>query len=253
MPKLLGDVVKVYMGDLAGGEMVWTLPRCADVRCLRLLVSDPDGGLAFLDLKWPMATRSLATFDLCGADFAVLHHDDRFEQDCRLSLVVRDEHLSVKVLFELADYGSSVYPTRIFLAELLSRLGQLADLCGVDLATARGYGKEALSGDAILFYDPCVGFLRQVLRRWIRGVRGPVSWCDCSASVWDVVVARQPGVDEFDRHCRFGRFESTAADICLLLAESLPFGDQAVNRGFKSVGVAKDHHVCPRCELCTEK
>ena len=38
-------------------------------------------------------------------------------------------------------------------------------------------------------------------------------------------------------------------DVALQMLRVLKY----VNRGFKLVGVAKDHHCCPRCELCTEK
>ena len=124
------------------------------------------------------------------------------------------------------------------------RLEDPADLRDVALAVGRGYLEVGLRHqfaveDTIYFEQPLVGFLRQFLRRWLRGlhtVRGPVSWCRCSQSIWRLFGSRDRQRSPFDDRLRllysFERAESTGRDLCRLFADLLSFPDGVALHGW---------------------
>ena len=218
----------VSVTSLAGEEVRVSLPRFANVSALRVLLSCPVDGLAVLDDRGRDGTRSLASFDLCAAGARVLGHDEYFDRDSSVTLARRAEFSSVPAIFELLDYRDSVLSPPLFLRELHAR----AEL------GARGYRATALAMrglevDTIHFVEPCVGFVRQLLRRWIRGVHtagGFLSWCECSMSTWRLFGFRDD-VEHRLLH-EFRRSETSGLDVCRLLAHFLEFPDEAVLRGW---------------------
>ena len=234
------DTVSVSVTSVAGGETVWTLPRSA-------ILSDC---LACLNLQGPESTRSLASFDVCsGSTVLGFHH--RFDQDCCVVVVARDKHPTVDALFEMLDYPSSVLPVNAFLPELHERLKRHAEKRGVSLSDpmVRGFAQHGVHFPGRSLYgidleDPSAGLVRQFLRRWIESGlltldHGRVAWHDCCASHWKLVKWFPEAANLVREIYQFRRFNSTASDICHVLAECLPFADQQVLFGWTL-----------RCVLC---
>jgi hypothetical protein len=67
-------------------------------------------------------------------------------------------------------------------------------------------------------------------------VRGPVSWCRCSQSIWRLFGSRDRQRSPFDDRLRllysFERAESTGRDLCRLFADLLSFPDGVALHGW---------------------
>ena len=236
--------VVVIVTELSGRSTLWRLPRLGTVEHLRVLLSHPDEGLTSLDVAGLDGARSLASFDVCGEDAMVLELQDCFERDARVTVAQRVEYPFLQGLFGLLDYRTSVPRGGELLRRVVLRLEDPADLRDVALAIGRGYHEVGLRHqfaveDTIYFEQPLVGFLRQFLRRWLRGlhtVRGPVSWCRCSQSIWRLFGSRDRQRSPFDDRLRllysFERAESTGRDLCRLFADLLSFPDGVALHGW---------------------